>query len=503
MKKIFFMMLCAVLLMGLSPANAADYGGLTLNSPWTVTHWNDVWDLTQGDLILSYTIDMTNLHQPGNCSTYDGTTLYAEVGLRGEGAGDFNPGPFGVYQGRCGGWMTSDDDTWNDVGDGLTERCVPKDTTQDLDDKHCLAASGGRGDRDYDVLDSDGLIGWDAGWDVVGPTRQDPWYPGDPTKVIGAYGSFNNVGIWWDRDGVDPYQSTTYANTLGIYQIEITYHAIDAGLGVMFATVNGLPQGFYSDPPNWNLPPDLIPAGLSFKGDMKHMQVFAGVWGPNNDAANLAKYGLTSFDYGSVTLSNITVTGTPGVSDPLVAGFNYAFIHPGFGVQFTNTSHGGMPPYTYAWDFGDGGTSTDENPTHTYAAPGNYTVKLTVTPFRCVPQAVTQTFTPTAITLASFTATPRAGRIIIQWNTESEIDNAGFNIYRASSENGEYVKVNDALISSEGSSTQGASYVFIDRGLKNGKTYYYKLEDMDRNGTSTMHGPVSATPRWIFRIWNK
>ena len=33
----------------------------------------------------------------------------------------------------------------------------------------------------------------------------------------------------------------------------------------------------------------------------------------------------------------------------------------------------------WAWDFGDGATSTEQNPAHTYVANGKYTVKLTVT----------------------------------------------------------------------------------------------------------------------------
>ncbi|HEY0764376.1 MAG TPA: PKD domain-containing protein [Pyrinomonadaceae bacterium] len=37
------------------------------------------------------------------------------------------------------------------------------------------------------------------------------------------------------------------------------------------------------------------------------------------------------------------------------------------------------PIVSWAWDFGDGGTSTERNPLHTYAQPGNYTVTLTVT----------------------------------------------------------------------------------------------------------------------------
>jgi hypothetical protein len=110
---------------------------------------------------------------------------------------------------------------------------------------------------------------------------------------------------------------------------------------------------------------------------------------------------------------------------------------------------------------------------------------------------------PTVINLSSFTATPKAGKVILQWNTESEIDNAGFNIYRAESEDGEYVKINDFLIPSQGSSTQGASYDFIDDAVQNRKTYYYKLEDIDLNDNSTMHGPVSATPRWFWGIFGR
>ena len=107
---------------------------------------------------------------------------------------------------------------------------------------------------------------------------------------------------------------------------------------------------------------------------------------------------------------------------------------------------------------------------------------------------------PTVINLSSFTATPKSGKIILEWSTESEIDNAGFNIYRSETEEGEYIKLNDSLISAQGFSTQGASYEFVDENVKNRKTYYYKLEDIDLSGKLTMHGEVSAMPRWIFGI---
>ena len=46
-------------------------------------------------------------------------------------------------------------------------------------------------------------------------------------------------------------------------------------------------------------------------------------------------------------------------------------------IQFNDQSTGNITEYY--WDFGDGNTSTDQNPTHTYNTPGNYTVTETVT----------------------------------------------------------------------------------------------------------------------------
>lgn len=48
-------------------------------------------------------------------------------------------------------------------------------------------------------------------------------------------------------------------------------------------------------------------------------------------------------------------------------------------VTFTNTSTGGIGTVTYAWDFGDGSTSTDESPSHTFADDGSFEVTLTIT----------------------------------------------------------------------------------------------------------------------------
>ncbi len=63
---------------------------------------------------------------------------------------------------------------------------------------------------------------------------------------------------------------------------------------------------------------------------------------------------------------------------PLVAGFSGS---PTAGtapllVQFTDESTGS--PVSWAWDFGDGGSASVQNPAHEYTAPGSYSVTLTV-----------------------------------------------------------------------------------------------------------------------------
>lgn len=76
-----------------------------------------------------------------------------------------------------------------------------------------------------------------------------------------------------------------------------------------------------------------------------------------------------------------TETETTGANPP-TAYFTYTITNPDTGgpVVFTN---GSTDPdgdiVEYLWDFGDGTTSTEENPTHQYSSGGTYTVTLTVT----------------------------------------------------------------------------------------------------------------------------
>ena len=107
---------------------------------------------------------------------------------------------------------------------------------------------------------------------------------------------------------------------------------------------------------------------------------------------------------------------------------------------------------------------------------------------------------PTAVTLSSFTAEPRSNAVMLRWTTETEIDTAGFNLYRADSAAGTFEKINSGLIAAKGSETGGAAYTVTDTEAKNRNTYYYKIEDVDTSGRKTLHGPVSAVPRLIWGL---
>jgi hypothetical protein len=72
---------------------------------------------------------------------------------------------------------------------------------------------------------------------------------------------------------------------------------------------------------------------------------------------------------------NITISAPPLFATALA---DHTSGNVPFAVQFTGAGSGGVPPLTYAWAFGDSATSTLQNPSHTYAAKGDFTATLTV-----------------------------------------------------------------------------------------------------------------------------
>ncbi len=85
-------------------------------------------------------------------------------------------------------------------------------------------------------------------------------------------------------------------------------------------------------------------------------------------------------------VANIRVTNLLGLN----VGFSSSTSEPFVAelVSFSATAQGGVEPYTFAWDLGDGTTATGQNVTHGYAEPGTYVPELTVTD----DEGTTQTF---------------------------------------------------------------------------------------------------------------
>jgi uncharacterized repeat protein (TIGR01451 family) len=98
----------------------------------------------------------------------------------------------------------------------------------------------------------------------------------------------------------------------------------------------------------------------------------------------------------------------------------------------------------------------------------------------------------TPVEISSFAGLSGPGAIHLEWITESETNNLGFNLWRSEYADGDYRKINTSLISGAGDSQQRHVYRFEDREIKRGITYYYKVEDVDLQGVSQMHGPISA-----------
>jgi hypothetical protein len=259
MKRLIYLGIFFVLLLGggtvlASESTIVNYGDVTLTGGSQSGHFLDWWDLTASEVEISFTYDANGL-----VDDYGGSAhAWAELGVRSPCYGDFNP--TWMAEG-AGVWLSTDYD-WAAYTFDPDPVGAP---TLDLDDKLILQKAGGMGEGAYNL----------------------PSTPPNP----GA-----NHRVWWDRDGVDPWQNDETANTEGIYNIVITLEATSATSGKAYMKINDLDQGFETDG-NWNTI-ELTPAGMTFTGDMKHLQVFYGLYG----------YGATH----SVEFRDITIDGTFG-----------------------------------------------------------------------------------------------------------------------------------------------------------------------------------------------
>ena len=239
-------------------------------------------------------------------------------------------------------------------------------------------------------------------------------------------------------------------------------------IGVAPLTVQFNDTSLYQ-PTSWNW--DFGDGNTSTEQNPSHTYSYAGTFTVSLNATKTAGSDTTTrTDYISVSdpavpTASFTVSQRAGIA-PLT-------------VRFADTSEN--YPTSWLWDFGDGNTSTEQNPTHTYTAVGTYTVNLTAT------------------NANGSNATTHADYIVVT-GTELAPLPAGqsINIYVANDEGVKYNVENGVT-----NPARYTPYVFIDN------TYHF-LYDGQGGGTNALHvsndpsntnGQVTTTTNQSGEFW--
>ena len=101
------------------------------------------------------------------------------------------------------------------------------------------------------------------------------------------------------------------------------------------------------------------------------------------------------------------------------------------------------------------------------------------------------------VELSSFKAFAAGNQIILQWKTQSELNNLGFIIKRGTVPEGSYSEIasyiNHEELRGKGNTPDATVYEFSDDRVENGRNYFYTLTDVDFNGKQATHGPIEVT----------
>jgi PKD repeat protein len=205
---------------------------------------------------------------------------------------------------------------------------------------------------------------------------------------------FQNDGTV-DNTTTNPYIAYPNAGTYSVKLTATNAHGTDSVVktGIITVTAGG---GGTAPVANFSLTPTSGSAPLTVKfTDQSTGSPTSYQWSFKNDGVINSTVASPTYTYASNGTYSVklTVTNNSGsnsiikngaviVSTPTSAPVAAFTATPVLGstpltVIFTNTSTGN--PTGFSWSFGDGGTSSAQNPSHTYAAAGTYSVALTVT----------------------------------------------------------------------------------------------------------------------------
>lgn len=102
---------------------------------------------------------------------------------------------------------------------------------------------------------------------------------------------------------------------------------------------------------------------------------------------------------------------------------------------------------------------------------------------------------PLAVSLSYFSGHRVEAGVYLEWTTESEIENLGFNVYRSTAKDRENRRVNSALIEGHGTDGMSHSYSFLDSKAKNDQIYFYYIESVDFAGQKNRSRIIKVTKK--------
>ena len=80
--------------------------------------------------------------------------------------------------------------------------------------------------------------------------------------------------------------------------------------------------------------------------------------------------------------------------------------------------------------------------------------------------------------------------IVIEWETASELDTVGYNLFRSQAQEDPGAKINPDLIPASVDPLSGKEYSYLDTQVEADQVYYYWLEDVNQLGSTNRHGPI-------------
>lgn len=82
----------------------------------------------------------------------------------------------------------------------------------------------------------------------------------------------------------------------------------------------------------------------------------------------------------------------------------------------------------------------------------------------------------------------------VKWTTASEQDNFGYNVYRGSSEDGPFQRINERPIAGHGTTDETHSYSYRDSAIDPCQAYWYYVESVSTNSERERFTPIFRAP---------